>query len=170
MFPPDAAGPANGPSSPGASGLVVLAARRAGMAQDAGRWLLAGPGGYPQVPLTSEVEPCALKRPFLIPAVPPSSSSRTSRVEPQPTRRRGAALFLKAVLEIRRGRRLVMLNPDSEHPACELAMPTLSALEWAAKREKLSLSADALAKVQELIGSKVKPGARLRAATKRHRR
>ncbi len=80
------------------------------------------------------------------------------------------ALFLKAVLEIRRGRRLVTLDPQSEHPACELATPTLSALEWAAKPEKVSLPADALAKMQELIDSKPKPGARLKAAAKRHRR
>jgi hypothetical protein len=39
------------------------------------------------------------------------------------------ALFMKAVTEVRRGRRLVTLDPRSSQPVCELATPTLSALE-----------------------------------------
>jgi hypothetical protein len=49
------------------------------------------------------------------------------------------ALFMKAVLEVRRGRRLVTLGVRSSEPACELATPTLSALEWALSQEKLEL-------------------------------
>jgi len=80
------------------------------------------------------------------------------------------ALFLKAVLEVRRGRRLVTLDPGGEGPACELATPTLSALEWAQKPEKLALPAKSVARMQKLAESSGRPGARLRAAAKRHAR
>jgi hypothetical protein len=80
------------------------------------------------------------------------------------------SLFLKAVLEVRRGRRLVTLDPRSSLPACELATPTLSALEWALSPEKLELSAEALAKMHELAEAAPKPSPRLRVAAKRHGR
>lgn len=80
------------------------------------------------------------------------------------------ALFLKAVIEVRRGRRLVTLDPLSAQPACELATPTLSAMEWAAKPAKVELSATAMKKVERVLSSSTKPNARLRAAAKRHRR
>ncbi|HVE85016.1 MAG TPA: hypothetical protein VND93_19330, partial [Myxococcales bacterium] len=73
------------------------------------------------------------------------------------------ALFLKAVLEVRRGRRLVTLDPDSSRPACELATPTLSALEWAMRPEKLALPSKALETMQQLASAAPRPGARLRA-------
>jgi hypothetical protein len=47
------------------------------------------------------------------------------------------ALFLKAVVEVRRGRRLVTVDPSSAAPACEIATPTLAALEWALQYEKI---------------------------------
>lgn len=78
------------------------------------------------------------------------------------------ALFLKAVVEVRRGRRLVTFDPSSSHPACELATPTLSALEWAQKPERLELSAAAIAKVKALAATAPAPGTRLRTAAKRH--
>ena len=80
------------------------------------------------------------------------------------------ALFLKAVLEVRRGRRLVTMDPRSSQPACEIATPTLAALEWALTPEKIELSADALAKMHELVDAAPKPSSRLRAAAKRHRK
>lgn len=78
------------------------------------------------------------------------------------------ALFLKVVLEVRRGRRLVTLDPSSSTPACEIATPTLAALEWALKPEKVKLPADALAKMQALAEAPPPPSARLRGAAKRH--
>ncbi len=80
------------------------------------------------------------------------------------------ALFMKALMEVRRGRRLVTLDPHSSQPACELATPTLSALEWTMRPEKIDLPAKALARMQELVKAPPKPGARLRAAAKRHSR
>lgn len=80
------------------------------------------------------------------------------------------ALFLKAVLEVRRGRRLVTLDPTSSAPACELATPTLAALEWALRPEKLRLPAPALAKMRALSEAAPAPSPRLQAAGKRHGR
>lgn len=76
------------------------------------------------------------------------------------------ALFLKAVLEVRRGRKLVTLDPTSSQPACELATPALSALEWAQQPEKLNLEPAALEKIQGLVSNAPAPGGRLRAAAK----
>ena len=80
------------------------------------------------------------------------------------------SLFLKAVIEVRRGRRLVTLDPTSSQPACEIATPTLSALEWALKPERLELPADTLAKMQASAEAAPPPSNRLRAAAKRHRK
>jgi hypothetical protein len=76
------------------------------------------------------------------------------------------ALFLKVVLEVRRGRRLVTLDPSSSAPACEIATPTLTALEWALKPEKVELPVEALAKMQALAEAAPVPSPRLRAAAK----
>jgi hypothetical protein len=78
------------------------------------------------------------------------------------------ALFLKVVIEVRRGRRLVTLDPRSSQPACEVATPTLSALEWALQPEKLELSPRALSRMQELVEAAPKPSSRLKAAAKRN--
>jgi|SRR5580704_19497087 hypothetical protein len=77
------------------------------------------------------------------------------------------ALFLKAVLEVRRGRRLVTLGPDSPEPACELATPTLAALEWAQNPQALELPAGALTKIHAIMDNPPPPGPRLRQAAKR---
>lgn len=79
-------------------------------------------------------------------------------------------LFLKVVLEVKRGRRLVTLDPRTSQPACELATPTLAALEWAMQPEKISLSSDALAKMHALTEAAPKPSSRLKAAAKRQRK
>jgi hypothetical protein len=80
------------------------------------------------------------------------------------------ALFLKAVLEVKRGRRLVIFDPRTSQPVCELATPTLSALEWALRPEKLALPAEALARIHELTAAPPAPSSRLRAAAKRQRK
>lgn len=80
------------------------------------------------------------------------------------------ALFLKAVLEVRRGRRLVTLDPQSSASACELATPTLAALEWAQRPARVELPPEALARMKELAASAPAPSPRLRAAAKRHGR
>ena len=79
-------------------------------------------------------------------------------------------LFLTAVMEVRRGRRLMTMAHGASQPACEIVTPTLSAMEWAMQPEKLALSAEGLEKMAELTKSPPKASARLRAAAKRHAR
>ncbi len=73
------------------------------------------------------------------------------------------ALFLMAVVEVRRGRRLVTLDPGSSQPACEIATPTLAALEWTSNPEKIELTPQALEKMRNLVETAPRPGPRLRA-------
>lgn len=80
------------------------------------------------------------------------------------------SLFIKAVLELRQGRRLVTLDPQNLQAACELMTPTLAAIEWALKPEKLSLPDEALSKMQAMVDAPAEPSARLRAAAKRRGR
>jgi hypothetical protein len=80
------------------------------------------------------------------------------------------SLFMTAVLEVRQGRRLVTVDPQNAGADRELVTPTLTTLEWALKPEKLKLPAAALTKIQETMVASKRPGARLRAAAKRHRR
>lgn len=80
------------------------------------------------------------------------------------------ALFLKAVLEIRRGRRLVTQDPRDLQAVCELMTPTLTALEWALSSQRLDLPDAALTKMYEVADAPAKPSARLRSAAKRRRR
>jgi len=80
------------------------------------------------------------------------------------------ALFMKAVMEVRRGRRLVTMDPNGAQPACELSTPALSALEWALQPQTLQLPEHAVAKMQELMAQPAQPSTRLRAAAKRHKK
>ncbi len=80
------------------------------------------------------------------------------------------SLFLKAVLEIRQGRRLVTQDASGAQNVCELTTPTLTTLEWALSSQKLALPDTALEKMRALLDASAKPGARLRAAAKRHGR
>ncbi|MFZ5443402.1 MAG: hypothetical protein ACOZQL_25570 [Myxococcota bacterium] len=44
-------------------------------------------------------------------------------------------LFSMAVVEARRGRRVVTVDPSRQAPACELSSPTLTTIEWGATRD-----------------------------------
>ncbi len=80
------------------------------------------------------------------------------------------SLFLKVVVEVRRGRRLVTVDPASGQPVCEMVTPTLAALEWALHPRSLELRPAALAKMRQLSVADSKPSPRLKAAVKRRRR
>ena len=77
------------------------------------------------------------------------------------------SLFLKAVLEARKGRRLVTVDADTPGPVCEMATPTLSTLEWTASAKPLRLPTAAVVKMQSLTESPRKPGTRLPSAARR---
>lgn len=80
------------------------------------------------------------------------------------------ALFLKAIVEVRRGRKLVTLEPGSSQPACEIATPTLSMFEWARNPKRISLTPEAFERLKSVSEAPTRPSARLKAAAKRHTR
>jgi hypothetical protein len=80
------------------------------------------------------------------------------------------SLFLKAVLEIRQGRRLITQDPRGSQAPCELTTPTLTTLEWALSSEELELPEAAREKMRGLVDAPAKPSERLRAAARRHGR
>ncbi len=80
------------------------------------------------------------------------------------------SLFLKAVMEVRRGRRLFTVDPTTAKTECEMSTPTLAALEWALRPEPLELPPEAVAKMREMVATPAKPNERLKAAAKRHTR
>lgn len=76
-------------------------------------------------------------------------------------------LFLKAVLEVRRGNRLMSVSDTT--PACELSTPTLATLEWATHTQAVHLSSEEAARLQALLEQPAAPTPHLRAAAARAR-
>jgi hypothetical protein len=127
--------------------------------------------GYPQLTLKSEGRREAAMR--LEATVPESRGTALDQLAAEFGLSRSQvidealALFLKAVLEVRRGRRLVTVDPKSPEAACEIATPTLTAIEWTARPQAVQMSAAALERVGDLVSSAPKPNARLKAAAAR---
>jgi hypothetical protein len=61
-----------------------------------------------------------------------------------------------------------MVGPDASGSTCEIATPTLSALEWAAHPQRLELPAEAVALMHEAVRTPRKANPKLRAAFRRH--
>ena len=76
-------------------------------------------------------------------------------------------LFLKAVMEVRRGHRLVTVGAGEA--ACELSTPTLAALEWSSQARPVVLSETAVEKMADLMDRPPAPSPRLAEAFRRKR-
>jgi hypothetical protein len=76
-------------------------------------------------------------------------------------------LFMTAVMEVRRGRRLMTMEQGGSQPACEIVTPSLSMMEWALLPTQVTLPTTAVEKIAALAQAPAKAGARLRAAAKR---
>jgi hypothetical protein len=76
-------------------------------------------------------------------------------------------LFLKAVMEVRRGRRLMAVAPGGDTGGSELATPTLTALEWVTQTARLDLSADEVTTLHALLATPPAPTEHLRNALMR---
>ncbi len=76
-------------------------------------------------------------------------------------------LYMTAVMEVRRGRRLITMEQGASQPACEIVTPSLSMMEWALQPTQLSLSTNAVETIADLAKTAPKAGARLRAGAKR---
>jgi hypothetical protein len=77
------------------------------------------------------------------------------------------SVFLQVVLNARRGRRLLAVDPEAKSEACAIMTPTLAALEWTARPQALHVSENALEKMRVLITQPVEPNAQLREAGNR---
>lgn len=74
------------------------------------------------------------------------------------------ALFMKAYLETKRGRRVAIIDAETQATVCEVASPSLSQVEWALHKARVSVSARGLKKVGRLIDKPPAPTAALRKA------
>jgi len=72
------------------------------------------------------------------------------------------ALFIKAVLEARKGRRLASFSSEGAQPLCEVVTPSLAQLEWIGHRHSLDLSRDAVEAIGEMVENPPKPNKRLK--------
>lgn len=79
------------------------------------------------------------------------------------------ALFLKAITEAKRGRRVVVVDPETSETVIELSSPTLTALEWALNPQPLKLSGAELASLRSVAESPTQPNKRLKAAAKSYK-
>jgi len=80
------------------------------------------------------------------------------------------ALFLKAFMEAKRGRRVAIIEPESRQAVAEVVSPSLSQVEWAVHREKIVLSEKDMEKVVGLIAQPRAPTEALRRAFGKKRR
>ena len=72
------------------------------------------------------------------------------------------SLFLKAVLEVRQGRRVVSLGPTGNPSTTEIVTPTLAQLEWTAHQQALVVPVVAAKKIAALASRPARPNANLR--------
>ena len=79
------------------------------------------------------------------------------------------AVFLKAVLEAKRGLRLAIIDPTSRQAVCEVASPSLTQLEWTAHQASIAVTPEALDQVAKLVDKPPAPTAKLRRAVARQR-
>jgi hypothetical protein len=80
------------------------------------------------------------------------------------------ALFLKASMEAKRGRRAAIIEPGSRQAVAEIVSPSLSQAEWPAHREKVVLSGKDSEKVGELLAHPREPTEALRRVLAKKRR
>jgi hypothetical protein len=80
------------------------------------------------------------------------------------------ALFLKAFMEAKRGRRVAIIEPESRQTVTEMVSPSLSQVEWAAHREKIVLSEKDMEKVGELVAHPRAPTDALRRVLAKKKR
>ncbi len=78
------------------------------------------------------------------------------------------ALLKTAVMEIKRGRKVAIIDSASDHPVTTLTSPAFSQLEWA--RERLQVSAAEMKHMAELNERAPAPSASLRRAMVAHKK
>lgn len=79
------------------------------------------------------------------------------------------ALYLKAVMEIRNGRRIAVIDRKSQTAVIELTSPALTQLEWLTMGETIDLPPAAAARLAALAKKPAAPTAALKRAIRRRR-
>lgn len=80
------------------------------------------------------------------------------------------SLFMKVVLEVKRGRRVLTVDPSRRSPDCELTTPTITTLEWSLKPVPLSVNPAEYEAIEALTREPPAPTAELRDAAAEHGR
>lgn len=80
------------------------------------------------------------------------------------------ALFVKVVMEARKGRRVVSIEQGSERPACELSTPSVTMLEWQTTPAAVELTEAEVEKMAALSREPARPTDTLRRAAARLRK
>ncbi len=79
------------------------------------------------------------------------------------------ALYLKAVMEVRNGRRLAVIDRNSSGTVVELTSPALTQLEWLASGQTIGLSPAAAGRLAALTAKPPAPTPALKRAVRRRR-
>ena len=79
------------------------------------------------------------------------------------------ALFIRAALEHKRGRKLAIVGERSE-PVCEIVSPSLTHLDWTFQRERIEVSPEGAERVGKLVANPPAPGPALRRAMSRKKK
>jgi len=72
------------------------------------------------------------------------------------------ALFHKAILETRKGRRMAVIDPATQKPVCEVSSPSLTQIEWTSHWETITLTDEEASRVDELLANPPEPTEALR--------
>lgn len=80
------------------------------------------------------------------------------------------ALFMKAIMEVKKGRRLVTVDSMGAQAACELATPTLTTLEWGSNPVSVKLPPEEFDRLVELTNEAPAPTESLRKVATEHER
>jgi len=80
------------------------------------------------------------------------------------------ALLVRAVLEARRGRRVAIIEAESQKTVCEIVSPILTQLEWAAHREKLLLDSKSRRDLARVLEHSAEPTPALRKLMSKRKR
>jgi hypothetical protein len=80
------------------------------------------------------------------------------------------ALFAKAVIETKHGRRIAIIDADTREPVAEIVSPSLTTLEWASHRKRLTISKGAMGVIGGELKKPSAPTRALRKAFARHKR
>jgi len=61
------------------------------------------------------------------------------------------SLFLRAVLEAKRGRRIAVIETDTQRPICEVVSPSITQVEWTLHRERIVVGRQEAQKLRVLV-------------------